>query len=212
VYSNAPNQKDKAYEILNTINQEFTNLVRSSGGKNSRRYLLIAGYTTDIGLTVDPAFKMPRDLAAHSMVSVHYYTPATFALLEKDASWGKAVYTWGTPAEVQAVKTDMLPLKARFIDKGIPVILGEFGVAANKDPVSVVKYVSTVGETAYSMGVVPMLWDAGSFYNRRTLKWNNPKVGEALARIIPNYARMEAAQKARGKAQSPKVSGRTLKK
>jgi endoglucanase len=182
-----PNQKDKAYEILNTINQEFTDLVRASGGKNERRYLLIAGYATDVNRTVDPAFKMPRDPVAHSMVSVHYYSPPTFAILEKDASWGKAAYTWGAPAEVQAVKTDLLPLKERFLDKGIPVVMGEFAVdAANKDPDSVVKYLSTICETAYSMGVVPMLWDRGStsyYYNRRELKWNNPQLGEALARI-----------------------------
>lgn len=184
VYGGKPDQKDKAYALLNAINQQFTDIVRASGGNNGRRYLLIAGYGTDIGHTVDPDFRMPRDLTGHSMVSVHYYSPASFAILEKDASWGKAAYTWGTPAEVAAVKRDMLPLKERFLDKGIPVVIGEFGCpTVNKDPSSVVKYLSTVCETAYSLGCVPMLWDAGGFYDRRTLKWKNPQIGEALARI-----------------------------
>jgi endoglucanase len=181
--SNMPNQKEKAYETLNTINQEFTTIVRSSGGRNGQRYLLIAGYATDIGLTVDPAYKMPRDPAAHSMVSVHYYSPPAFAILEKDESWGKAANTWGTPAEVEAVKRDMLPLKERFIDKGIPVVLGEFGAPVSKDPNSLAKYLSTVCETAWSLGVVPMLWDAGGHYDRRSLKWKNPQLGAELARI-----------------------------
>lgn len=175
--------KAQAYQTLNNINQQFTDLVRASGGNNARRYLLIAGYGTDIGLTVDPAFQMPRDPAAHSMVSVHYYNPPGFAILEKDADWGKASYTWGTPAEVEAVKTDMLPMKTRFLDNGIPVVVGEFGCPPNKDPESTVKYLSTVCQTAESLGYVPMLWDAGGFYNRRELKWNNPQVGEALGRI-----------------------------
>ncbi|MGI4789089.1 MAG: glycoside hydrolase family 5 protein [Janthinobacterium lividum] len=183
VYGGMPDQKDKAYALLNSINQTFTDLVRASGGNNRRRYLLIAGYGTDIGRTVDPAFKMPQDPVGHSMVSVHYYNPPTFAILDKDASWGKAAYTWGTPDEVAAVKRDMLPLKERFLDKGIPVVVGEFGCSASKDPASVVKYLSTVCETAYSLGCVPMLWDPGSFYNRRTLRWTNPQVREALARI-----------------------------
>ena len=183
-YTNNPNQKAKAYETLNSINQEFTNLVRASGGNNRQRYLLIAGYATDIGLTVDPAFKMPQDPVAHSMVSVHYYSPATFALLTEDADWGKVAYTWGTPEEVAAVRTDLLPLKERFIDRGIPVILGEFGSAVTKkDPASVVKYLSTVGQTAYSLGLVPVLWDPGDHYNRRTLQWNNPQIGQAMAQI-----------------------------
>jgi endoglucanase len=183
-WTNVPDQKDKAYEIVNAINQAFTDLVRASGGNNRRRYLLIAGYGTDIGLTVDPAFKMPRDPAAHSMVSVHYYSPSTFAILEKDADWGKAQRTWGTPAEVEAVKRDMLPLKARFLDNGIPVVIGEFGVAAgNKDPESVVKYNTTVCETAYLLGCVPVLWDTGRYFNRSTLKWNDPQLGKEFARI-----------------------------
>lgn len=182
-YGGMPHQKAKAYATLNAINQAFTDLVRASGGSNGRRYLLIAGYGTDIGHTVDPEFKMPRDPAAHSMVSVHYYSPATFAILDKDATWGKAAYTWGTPAEVKAVQTDLLPMKMRFLDKGIPVVVGEFGCPTTKDPASIVKYLSTVCQTAYSLGFVPMLWDAGGFYDRRALKWKNPQVAEALARV-----------------------------
>lgn len=183
-YGGAPNQKDKAYQILNSVNQAFTDLVRASGGNNRQRYLLIAGYGTDIGRTVDAAFTMPQDPIAHSMVSVHYYSPPTFAILEKDASWGKAQYTWGTPDEVAAVQRDMLKMKVRFIETGIPVIVGEFGCpSSNKEPASIVKYLSTVCQTAYSMGMVPMLWDAGNFYDRRHLKWKNPQLGEALSRI-----------------------------
>lgn len=184
VYGGKPDQKGKAYEILNRVNQEFTDLVRASGGKNGRRYLLIAGYGTDIGRTVDPLFQMPRDPAKHSMVSVHYYSPPTFAILEKDASWGKAAYSWGTPAEVAAVKRDMLPLKARFLDKGIPVFVGEFGCpTVNKDPASIVKYLTTVCETAYSLGCVPMLWDTGNIYDRKTLRFKNPQLGKELTRL-----------------------------
>lgn len=177
-------KKAEAYRLLGKINQEFTNLVRASGGNNGRRYLLIAGYATDIGRTVDPAFEMPRDPARHSMVSVHYYSPPTFAILDKDASWGKAAYTWGTPAEMAAVRRDMLPLKARFLDKGIPVVVGEFACpTTNKDPASVVKYLTTVCQTAYSLGCVPLLWDAGNFYDRQDRKFRNPQLGDALARI-----------------------------
>ena len=184
VYGGKPDRKAEAYRLLNAINQAFTDLVRASGGNNGRRYLLIAGYGTDIGRTVDPAFRMPRDPAGRSMVSVHYYSPPTFAILEKDASWGKAAYTWGTPAEVEAVKRDFLPLKARFLDKGVPVVVGEFGCpTVHKDPASVVKYLTTVCETANSLGCVPMLWDVGNIYDRQTRQFKNPRLGEALARI-----------------------------
>lgn len=184
VYGGQPNHKAEAYQLLNKINQEFTDLVRAYGGNNRKRYLLIAGYGTDIGRTVDPAFEMPQDPARHSMVSVHYYSPPTFAILEKDASWGKAAYTWGTPTEIAAVKRDMLLLKPRFLDKGVPVIVGEFGCpTVNKDPESIVKYLSTVCDIAHSVGCVPMLWDAGNIYNRQTCQFRIPRLGQALARI-----------------------------
>jgi len=77
---------------------------------------------------------MPNDSVNHSMVSVHYYDPPGFTLLEKDADWGKAAYTWGTPADVAKVKADMLKVKQRFIDQGVPVVLGEFGCSSKKDP------------------------------------------------------------------------------
>jgi endoglucanase len=85
---------------------------------------------------------------------------------------------------VAAVKRDMLPLKARFLDKGIPVVVGEFGCpTVNKDPASIVKYLTTVCETAYSLGCVPMLWDTGNIYDRQTRRFKNPEIGKELTRI-----------------------------
>ena len=73
---------------------KFVDIVRASGKNNGKRHLLIAGYNTDIDLTCDKLYKMPADPENRCAVSVHYYTPATFAILEKDASWGKAQTTW----------------------------------------------------------------------------------------------------------------------
>jgi len=186
-YGGQPDHKDQAYALLNSINQAFTDVVRGSGGNNATRYLLIAGYTTNIGYTVDPDFQMPYDPVAHSMVSVHYYEPATFAILDKDASWGKMAYTWGTSDDVAALQASMLRLKPRFLDQGIPVVIGEYGAPGNKDPASTVKYLSTICQTAYSLGCVPVLWDAGGCYDRKALKWKDPQIGEALGRVAAQW-------------------------
>ena len=50
-----------AYNLLNKINQEFVNLIRESGGNNSKRHHLIAGYWTDIAKTCSSLYKMPED-------------------------------------------------------------------------------------------------------------------------------------------------------
>ena len=178
-------QKRKAYDILNDINQNFVNLVRASGGVNSKRHLLIAGYSTDIGLTSDPLFLVPKDPAGRCSVSVHYYSPPTFAILEKDADWGKATRTWGTDAEIAVLERDMTTVKEWFVDRGVPVIVGEYGCPnKNKDPESVRLYLLKTAETSYRMGMCPMLWDAGGHFNRKTLRLEDPALGEGFRRIL----------------------------
>ena len=81
-YSNE-GDKEKSFSILNEINQKFVDIVRASGKNNGKRHLLIAGYNTDIDLTCDELYKMPADPENRCAVSVHYYTPSTFAILEK---------------------------------------------------------------------------------------------------------------------------------
>jgi len=168
-YSNYKEEdKIRAYDLLNEINQTFVDIVRSSGSNNEQRHLLIAGYSTDIDLTVDPAFKMPEDPAGRLMISVHYYTPSTFTILEEDADWGKAVSTWGTDEkDYQRIKDDFEKMKVRFHDQGYPVIVGEYGATkVNKDQDSVRNYITAVAKTVYEMDMCPMLWDASAHYNR----------------------------------------------
>ncbi|MDE7222401.1 MAG: glycoside hydrolase family 5 protein [Acetatifactor sp.] len=64
-------------------------------------------------------------------VSVHYYTPPVFAILEEDADWGKCRSTWGTEADVRELQKYMEMVKENFVDQGIPVILGEYGCPRN---------------------------------------------------------------------------------
>ncbi|WP_010250201.1 cellulase family glycosylhydrolase [Acetivibrio cellulolyticus] len=164
--------KTRAYNILNSINQKFVDIVRASGGNNASRCLLIAGYSTDIDLTCDSCFKMPTDTIKDKLIiSVHYYTPSTFTILTEDASWGKCATTWGTDAEINQVKTDFNKMKTKFADKGFPVIIGEYGtVTTNKELASVRRYITTVCKTAYDLGFCPMLWDSSEHYSRTEAK------------------------------------------
>lgn len=99
--------------------------------------------------------------------------PPTFAILDKDASWGKARSEWGTDADYAELNRNMDLLKTTFIDKGIPVIMGEFGTSTkNKTDEMIRKYLSSVCEAAYIRGVCPVLWDiTGVFYNRLDAKF-----------------------------------------
>ena len=168
--------KADSYELLNEINQKFVDIVRSSGGNNSERHLLIAGYCTDIDLTCDELFKMPDDPAKRCAVSVHYYTPSTFCILESDASWGKARTSWGSPRDRKELEQNMDKMKTCFVDKGVPVIIGEFGAVAtkNKTESQVRNYNIAVCEEACKRGLCPVLWDITDvFYDRTTCQFKD---------------------------------------
>ena len=182
--------KQKAFGILNNINQTFVDLIRKAGGQNAKRHLLIAGYATDIDLTTDPDFVMPKDPINRLILSIHYYTPYTFAGLEKDETWGKARPTWGTPADIAELDANLQKLKTHYLDKGVPIILGEYGATIKtKEPESVRLYILSVAEKAFKLGICPMLWDPGSHFNRRTLQFNDPDLLKGLQKIMGEKAK-----------------------
>ncbi|MBR6336313.1 MAG: glycoside hydrolase family 5 protein [Ruminococcus sp.] len=184
-WSGSTKGKEESYGYVNEVNQKFVDIVRSSGGNNDKRHLLIAGYNTGIDLTCDPLFKMPDDPANHMAVSVHYYTPSTFAILEEDADWGKAKSTWGTQAEIDELKKNMEMMKTNFVDKGIPVIIGEYGCPyVNKEAESVTRFLTAVCYEAVSRDLCPVLWDTpGGRYDRKTYQMTDRELHDALMAI-----------------------------
>ena len=81
--------ENECYETTNEINSEFVKLIRSLGGRNADRFLLIAGYNTDITKTCDDRFQMPEDTAdSKLLLSVHYYTPWDYCGTDGDNQWG----------------------------------------------------------------------------------------------------------------------------
>jgi endoglucanase len=157
--------KTRAYGILNAINKEFTSLIRTSGGNNENRHLLIAGYATNIDKTIDPLFKMPTDPKNRQAVSVHYYDPFGFTHIDRDGDWTPYLATWGTQADINALNNEMDKMKTNFVDKDIPVIIGEYGFASKlnddrgRTQEQVRKYTLKVAEAIYTRGMCPVLWD-----------------------------------------------------
>ena len=181
-WSGSDKGKAESFGLLNEINQKFVDIVRGSGGNNEKRHLLIAGYNTDIDLTCDKAFIMPEDKEKRCAVSVHYYTPSTFCILEQDASWGKAQSEWGSEADVKQLNDYMDMLKTTFIDNGIPVIIGEYGVSTgNKTPEMIRLFLSSVAKEAYKRQLCPVLWDITDvFYDRGTCKFKDEQLLEQI--------------------------------
>lgn len=178
--------KDESYKLVNEINQNFVDIVRASGGNNRLRHLLIAGYNTDIDLTCDPLYVMPADPVGRCAVSVHYYTPSTLTIIDKDVSWGKARTSWGSDADIKELESKVSLIKTRFIDKGIPVIIGEYGCfGSNKTRETINHYLTTVAEAFYRAQACPILWTTpNDQYDRLKAEFTDKDLLEKLLSML----------------------------
>jgi endoglucanase len=171
-YVNGDQNQGPDYPALNELNQLFVTTVRALGGYDATRALLIAGFNTDLGLTCVDAFKVPSDPAGPGklFLSIHYYSPSTFTILEDVASWGTPATTWGTSTERATLDSDFTKLASCSSNKKIPIIIGEFGVTRGekyvRDPASRTLWMQSVANAAHSRGMVPVLWDTGSEIHR----------------------------------------------
>jgi endoglucanase len=171
-------------EVQNGFNQTFVDAVRATGGANAVRHLIVQGFNTNIDHTVAHAV-MPRDPARDRlMMEVHYYDPYEFTLDEKSKFWQwgagtqdrQAAAPWGDEAHAER---QFAKMKRHFIDRGIPVILGEFGAIRRTDrPGSEAYRIAWnrhIARTARAQGLVPVYWDNGvtgqhgmGLFDRRT--------------------------------------------
>lgn len=166
--------KADAYNLINKINQDFVDIIRATGGNNAKRHLLIAGYYTDIERTCDSHYKMPDDKAERCILSVHYYTPWDFCTCD-------IKHTWGTNSEVRQMETLIGKMKKNFVDKGIPVIIGEYA-ASGSDLSSCIFFIEKLNKLCSDYGIATFIWDNGRQVNRKTYKWRTPQYLEALKR------------------------------
>ena len=179
------NGKQEAFDIFNSINQKFVDLVRASGGNNGNRHLLIAAYWTNTDHACDDMFELPDDPAERLAVSVHYYGPSTLCILSEDADWGKARTDWGSEADYKELNAAFDKLKEHYTDKNIPVIVGEYGCFGdNKTRETRELWMTDVATAAYERQMCPILWDtAGDEYDREKAEFRNPEFIERLVGI-----------------------------
>lgn len=193
-----PQDGNAIYQLVNQINQKFVDIVRSTGGNNAYRHLLIPGtgnescviggykgdyYKTDG--TMDERYKMPEDTAenGHSKlsVSVHYYDPTDYGIsATSTTSWGYRD-SWGTEEDYEYM-TNMLGRLKKFTDDGYAVILGECGcVKGYKN--NVIDYMRELFKQCLDRGYCPVLWDEGHYFEREKGYFAYGDVGELYAEI-----------------------------
>lgn len=161
--------EDECYEMTNRINQTFVDTVRAIGGNNADRFLLIAGYNTNIAKTCDDRFKMPKDTIPDKLlVSVHYYDPWNYCGTDSGTQWG-------THGEYETQNADLKKM-TKFTEQGYGVIIGEYGVLAKDDGTlkdSITAYTENLLDNCDRYNFVPMLWDTSTFFVRSELTFSD---------------------------------------
>ncbi len=187
--ANEPNVENaEQMQVLLSYHQTFVDTVRATGGKNAYRVLVVQGPSTDIEKTNKLWPQMPVDSVSNRLMSeVHFYSPYNFVLMSKDESWGKQAYYWGkgfhsatdtehnpTWGEEEYIDTWFKAMKTQFVDKGIPVLLGEFGAMRRTnltgDALTLhlagrAYYHKYVVQQALANGMLPFYWDNGGLDN-----------------------------------------------
>ena len=183
--TNEPNVDDaEQMAVLDSYHQTFVDAVRCTGGKNAYRVLIVQGPSTDIEKTEKLWNGMPSDtVPGRLMTEVHFYTPYNFALMAKDEDWGNQFYYWGagnhsstdtehnpTWGEEKALDELFVKMKHKFVDHGIPVIIGEYGAirrdglsgeALERHLESRAYYLEYVTRQSLANGLLPFYWDNG---------------------------------------------------
>lgn len=172
--------------ILMSIHQIFIDTVRATSGNNASRTLIFQGPNTSFEKTSDWVTTLPTDkIADRLMVECHFY-PAQFCLISQPVDWGGIKYPfyyWGkyyhsttdtlhnsTWGEESYVDSQFNLMKPKFLDKNIPVLIGEVGamkhLTATGDNLRLAilsrrYFYNYVTKAALSRGMIPVVWDAG---------------------------------------------------
>jgi endoglucanase len=176
----------QAAPLLDELNRAFYNIVRTSGGNNATRLLVLPplGSSPDQARMDSLASTLSALNDRNVIATVHYY-----------GFWPFSVNIAGKTTFDADSKNDMVVDFDRmfntFVSKGIPVILGEYGLLSYDytrpgviEAGEVKKFFEELGNQARTKKVTTMVWDAGSFLNRNTLQWRDP---DLLAQIKSSW-------------------------
>lgn len=187
--ANEPDAKTpQQMAILNSYHQSCIDAVRSTGGRNAYRTIVVQGPVTDVELTNSLMNTLPVDVVENRMmVEVHYYTPWNFCGMTSNESWGSMFYYWGegyhsatdpqhnaTFGEEATVDANFALMKNKFVNNGIPVVLGEYSVTRRSaltgenlelHLASRAYYFYYVTKKAKENGLIPFYWDNGYMGN-----------------------------------------------
>ncbi len=168
-----PSEVKDAIDCINKLNQKAVDTIRATGSNNRGRLIMCPGYDASIDGATVSGFKLPTDISGNKnriAVSVHAYSPYNFAM--NVGSGSTSSYTYSIKNELQDLFST---LKSTFRDKGIPVVIGEFGSTDKNNTAERVKWATDYTALAKKNNIPCVLWDNNAFakYNGSSIVLNS---------------------------------------
>ena len=179
-------------KAVNALNQVFVDTVRATGGNNADRTLIICPYGNSVSDKSLIELEIPQD--EHIAVAVHLYTPYFFTF--KPDSGNVNVWDGSLKKDIESV---MSQVNEQLIQKGVPVIITEFGAVhkeyqdENGNTVSnkedVLKWLADYMEVTTQYGIPCIWWDNNVYnsqgenfglFDRKNLTWFDKDIADAF--------------------------------
>lgn len=165
------------HTFLDEFNTSFVHIVRASGGKNDVRPLVLPTlFTNNSQEHVDSLASTIAKLNDLNLIAtVHFY-----------GFWPFSVNIAGYPKleadTIKDIDTMANNVYNTFVSKGIPVVIGEFGLlgwdAGEGVPEhgEMLKFLEYFTAKSIEIKLTLMLWDNGGRFDRNTLQWRDPEL------------------------------------
>ncbi|WP_455720720.1 cellulase family glycosylhydrolase [Agathobacter sp.] len=187
---NEPQFEDSnnSQKYLDELNDAAYDIIRASGSNNKTRMIVMPSvYTkTDDAETTALLKEIQSKNDDNIIATVHYYCEWVYSANLGKTSFDEPLWDEYTPRD--AVDTMMNTVKTKFVDNGIGVIVGEYGLLGydtSEDCLQEgeeIKYYEYMNYKADENDVCLVFWDNGSGIDRNTAgnPWKKPVVGSVL--------------------------------
>ena len=170
-----PSEVKDAIDCINKLNQKAVDAIRATGSNNRGRLIMCPGYDASIDGATVSGFKLPTDISGNKnriALSVHAYSPYNFAMNIDTSNGATSTYSSSIKDEL---KNLFSTLKSNFRDKGIPVVIGEFGSTDKNNTAERVKWATDYTALAKKNNIPCVLWDNNAFavYNGSNIVLNS---------------------------------------
>ena len=175
--------------VINSYNKVALKAIRSTGGNNAKRAVMMPTNAASGAEVALNDLVLPDD--SNLIVSIHAYSPYNFAMNTSGTS------SWNSSKDKGELESEFDRYYNKFVAKGIPVVIGEFGSINKGNDSARVQHAKDYIEVATKRNIRCIWWDNNyskvnegetfGIFNRNNLTWYHEDIQKALISTYNKY-------------------------